>query len=88
MLTLTNAATDALLELLDDEQAKPGQAIRLVYSAEEGLSIAIDDLRPGDAVIRSGDRPVIFLDEVMAEALADETLDVYAGDDELQLIIK
>lgn len=88
MLTLTPAALTALEELLDVENASAGQAVRLSYDGDEGLCVAIDDVKPGDVLIRSDRRAVIVLDEAMAEALGDETLDVFEGDEGLQLIIR
>ena len=88
MLQITMAALDALAQLLEDENAAPEQAVRLVYDPSEGLTSTIGVLEPGDAVVHRGDRLVLILNPALAEALDGQTLDVVEGEDGLQLMIQ
>ena len=88
MLKVTHAALDAMAELLDEENAGADCAIRLVFDAADGLSVKIDAVRGDDTLVRLGDRAVLALEPALAEALDGETLDVFEGDEGLQLLIK
>jgi len=75
MLTLTQAAGEHLSKLLDESDANDEAAVRLV-AREQGLALAADQPRPEDTTFEHDGKTVLILDQQVAEALADRTLDV------------
>jgi len=74
MLTVTEAASACLAEILKREEVPEGAAVRFVHE-EGGLRLQSDDERPGDTTFQHEGRTVLLLDEQVSELLADETLD-------------
>jgi len=75
MLTVTEAASARLAEILKQEEFPEEAAIRFVREAG-GLRLQSDNERPGDTTFQHEGRTVLLLDEQVSELLADETLDV------------
>ncbi|MEX0885418.1 MAG: hypothetical protein WD009_03165 [Phycisphaeraceae bacterium] len=75
MLTITETAGEHLSQLLEDAEAPEGAAARFVAS-DEGLSLHVDEPRPGDETLEHEGRTVLLLDAQIAELLADRTLDI------------
>jgi len=80
MLTITEAAGGYLSKVLDDANAAPDTAVRLVVESN-GLTAALDSERPGDASIDHDGRKVLLLDSQASQVLSERTLDVQATDD-------
>lgn len=78
MLTVTDAASERLATILDEEGVPEDKAIRLVRN-EEGLGMQPDSERPGDVSFAHDGRTVLVLDEQLSELLTEETLDVQGG---------
>jgi Fe-S cluster assembly iron-binding protein IscA len=75
MLNITEAAGGYLSKVLDDANATPETAVRLVVQSS-GLTAALDTERPGDAAIDHDGRKVLLLDAQASQVLADRTLDM------------
>lgn len=75
MLTITHAAGGYLSRMLADHAASENTAVRLVAGAD-GMKMALDQERPGDATFDHDGRRVLLLDEQAAQALSERTLDV------------
>jgi Fe-S cluster assembly iron-binding protein IscA len=80
VLALTVAAQRAVRSMLDDAKLGDGAGLRIAGEADAGGEVALEfELAEapleGDEVVRSGSA-VLFLDEIAAEVLADQTLDV------------
>jgi Fe-S cluster assembly iron-binding protein IscA len=86
MLTLTEAAGAHLAELLDDRQCPEGVAVRFVCE-EAGVSVVLDDQKPGDSTLEHEGRTVLILDENAAQHLDGETVDVEQTESGSQLVL-
>lgn len=75
MLTVTQAASARLAEILSQEGLPEGTAIRLVQEGQ-GLGMQPDNERPGDKTFEHEGQIVLLLDAQVAELLSDDTLDV------------
>ena len=75
MLTMTIDAGEHLKSLLEQAEAPENAAARFVAS-DDGLSLHVDEPRPGDETIEHEGRTVLLLDAQIAELLADRTLDI------------
>lgn len=75
MLTITDPACDHLSKLLAEAKAPDEAAIRMV-TGERGLELRVDSPKPGDTTIDREGKPLVVLDEQLAERLGDRTLDI------------
>jgi len=75
MLTLTPQASEHLANLLNESDAPDEAAVRLVVR-EQGLALATDEPKPEDTTFDHDGKTVLVLDQQVAEALADRTIDV------------
>lgn len=75
MLTVTDAASARLAELIEREGLPDDTAIRFIYDGQ-GLAMQPDKPRPGDETFDHEGRDVLLLDTQMAELLGSHTLDV------------
>lgn len=80
MLNITNAAGGYLNRVLDETNATPDTAVRLLVAAD-GLKATFDTERPGDASLDHDGRKVLLLDEQASQVLAQRTLDVQTTPD-------
>ncbi len=80
MLTLTEAAGAYLLQMLANDQAPEGVAVRVV-SDEDELSMQRGRPEPGETTFEHAGKTVLVLDEQMSTALTDKTLDVEQTDE-------
>ena len=87
MLNMTDAAAGYLSEVLENANAAPDTAVRLVVETN-GLSSALDQPRPGDTTFDHEGRKVLVLDPQASEVLAERTLDVQSTDDGPRLGIR
>ena len=78
MLNVTSAARAYLNDLLEQADAPPECAVRLVVESGK-LSAAIDRERDGDAAFAHEGNTVLVLDEAVATVLVDRTLDLNAN---------
>ena len=90
-MQLTEAAQRAVRSMLDDADLGDGSGLRIAGEADAGGEVALDfELSEapleGDEVVRSG-AAVVFLDEIAAEILADQTLDVEEHGDHVHFSI-
>ncbi|HEX7009559.1 MAG TPA: hypothetical protein VF184_06225 [Phycisphaeraceae bacterium] len=75
MLTLTETARAHLARLLNEAGAPEDAAARFV-AGPQGLTLYLDNLRPGDETFEYEGRTVLVLDEQVADILSERTLDV------------
>ena len=75
MLTVTDAASARLAQILEQEGLPTEAAIRFVYEGK-GVAMRQDNERPGDATFQHAGRTVLLLDAEVSELLSEDTLDV------------
>ena len=80
MLTITATAGAYLVEMLTHVEVWEGIVMRIALEAD-GLIIEEDLPRPGDAQFDYAGRTVLVLEDQLAQAFADYTLDVEETDD-------
>ena len=80
MLTLTEAACAYLAQMLDNDQAPEGVAVRIV-SDKDGLSMQRGRPEPGETTFDHAGKTVLVLDEQMSTTLTDKTLDIEHADE-------
>ncbi len=86
MLKVTEAASHYLNDMLVRVQAPSDAAVRIVPKVDGGgLATTIDQERDGDQHFDCDGRTVLVLDNDIATALSDQTLDV--GEDGKRLMI-
>lgn len=74
MLTVTEAASARLAEILSQEGLPEDTAVRLVSEGQE-VGMQPDRERPGDTTFEHDGRTVLLLDSQISELLVDDTLD-------------
>lgn len=87
MLTMTDAAGALLTDLLRDANAPDEAAIRL-FVEEKGLSMKLDNEKPGDDSFAHDGRTVLLLDEQLSTMLSERTLDTEEAAEGLKLTLK
>ncbi len=75
MLTVTEAASAHLADMLDKADAPDGHAIRVV-PAQGSVALRLDEPQPQDQEIEHGGKTVLVLDTQVQEMLGQRTLDV------------
>lgn len=75
MLTVTEAASAHLAEILTQAGFPDDTAIRLVHEGGR-IGMQPDNERPGDTTFEHNGRVVLVLDEQVAQLLADDQLDM------------
>ena len=75
MLTVTEAASARLAQMLDQKGLPDEVAIRFVYEGQ-GIALHQDSERAGDATFQDVGRTVLLLNAQVSELLAEDTLDV------------
>lgn len=86
MLTITDAASAHLAQMLADAEAPDEVAIRIAVG-EGGLVLALDAAHAEDATFDHEDRTVLVLDVEVSQLLEEKTLDVQDTEEGPQLAI-
>lgn len=79
MLTVTDDAKAHIADLLDQNDAPEGTAVRLV-PAQQGLALAPDSPTEDDTTFDHNGRTVLVIKPTIAEQLDGRTIDVAATD--------
>jgi Fe-S cluster assembly iron-binding protein IscA len=79
MLTVTQAASEHLAEMLDGANAPDEVAVRFVVEGND-LILRLDTARPGDATFDHEGRTVLLLEDGVSGLLDDSKLDVEDSD--------
>lgn len=94
MLTITDAAAEAITALTADAELPAGGGVRISsFDAERGVEIAlVGEPDPGDVVVATRPGVTVFLEAGAAEVLDDKVLDVRRisgaeGEDELRFAV-
>jgi hypothetical protein len=80
MLTVTEEAGVHLVHLLDQAEASPGVAVRLLRNGKN-LAMDMDTEREGDVAVAHAGRTVLLLDDDISRMLDNLTLVVRESDD-------
>ena len=75
MLTVTEAASAHLAQMLKQQDAPEDIAVRFVCE-EQGIALQPDSERAGDTTFPHDGRTVLVLDAQVSELLAEDTLDL------------
>jgi Fe-S cluster assembly iron-binding protein IscA len=88
MVTVTERAKETLAKLKDAAQVEDVNAgLRLSLVAGE-FGLQFDQLQPGDQVVEHAGTPVLIVDEVVADALADTLIDTQATAQGDELVLR
>ena len=87
MLEVTELAVEHLAEMLDGVDSAEHDALRLVDQGDHTLTVTLDEGHPGDQVVSHHQRPVLFIESALSEALDGATLDTMDGPDGSKLTI-
>lgn len=79
MIALTERATQGLKEVLAANQTPKDRAVKLVPGESGGLAMVIDRVKEGDAVVEGDQRPLLIVDQSLAERLDNVVLDASGG---------
>jgi Fe-S cluster assembly iron-binding protein IscA len=74
-LKVTDQAAAALQQLLEDQDPKPAQVLRLVSNTEGNFLLALDTKKDGDQVVRHKGRMVMVIGPSVSESLSGHILD-------------
>jgi Fe-S cluster assembly iron-binding protein IscA len=74
MLAVSRSATEALQAILDNLDLEPGECVRLKVVPEEKVGFVLDVERPGDQVVKHGEKKVLVVDSETAQQLDGVTL--------------
>jgi Fe-S cluster assembly iron-binding protein IscA len=74
-LRVTDQAAAALQQLLEDQDPKPAQVLRLVSNTEGNFLLALDTKKDGDQVVRHKGRMVMVIGPSVSESLSGHILD-------------
>ncbi len=85
MLTITENAAEHLTQIL--VHAPEASVIRFVPE-DNGLSLRVGQIHPGDTTFDHGDQTVLALDATTNEALADKSLDLRKTEQGEQLTLQ
>lgn len=69
MLVVTESATKALQAILENLDFKPGECVRLKATQEGKAGFLLDVERPGDQVVKHGEKKVLVVDGETAKEL-------------------
>ena len=86
MLTVTDSAAAHLAELLDNADATDGAVVRFVPQGQT-LTLQLGNEQSGDQTFQHGDKVVLAVEPVIAEALADKKLELEATEEGKRLAI-
>jgi Fe-S cluster assembly iron-binding protein IscA len=86
VLTVTDAASAHLAQMLADAEAPDDVAIRIV-AREGGLVLALDSTNTEDATFDHEERTVLVLDTEVSKLLEEKTLDVQDTEEGPQLAV-
>ena len=75
MLTVTEAASARLRQMLEQQSMPEETAVRFVYEGQ-GVALQQDRERAGDTTFQHEGRTVLLLDAQVSELLAEDTLDL------------
>jgi Fe-S cluster assembly iron-binding protein IscA len=75
MLTVTERAATALETLLTQNDAEPGQGVKLIPKGTDDIAMTIEAPSVGDEVIRRADAPLLIVDSALTRPLDGAELD-------------
>ena len=75
MLTVTEAASTRLAQMLKQQSMPEEIAVRFVYEGQ-GIALQQDSERAGDTTFQHEGRTVLLLDAQVSELTAEDTLDL------------
>ena len=88
MLMVSDSAINMLAQLLEDNDVEEGQGLRLSQNDSGQYGLNLDGARDGDQVVKSGERPVLFVQQEISAMLDGATLDVTDTDDGIRLALR
>jgi Fe-S cluster assembly iron-binding protein IscA len=75
MITVTERAATAFEALLSEQDALPGQGVKLVTDGQGSIGMVIEEPEAGDEVVRRGDEPLLIVDRSIGEMLDGAVID-------------
>ena len=91
MLEVTTIAKEKLREVLDNEQAAPDVAVRLIAPKSESgkFDMSLDKQKDGDHVVQADKgRNVLLVEPQLAEALETVTIDYMTTSDKEGFVLR
>ncbi len=87
MVTVTYTAGEHMAYMLSEHQAGDDVVLR-IRSANGGVEIQRDKVRPGDEIFDHNGKVVMVMDQQMSQLLNNMTIDLMTDDDGSRLILK
>lgn len=87
MLTVTDAATTYLKDVLHKAGAAEGKTARLAFG-KSGAELVLDEEKPSDTKVSQGGETVLVYDKKLAERFENKTLDAQVSEDGARLVFR
>lgn len=75
MITVTERAATAFEALLNENDAQPGQGVKLVSDGQGSIGMVIQEPEAGDEIVRRGDEPLLIVDSAIGQMLDGAVID-------------
>jgi len=86
MIQVSEKAAEALHATLEQNQTDPNDVLR-IEQADTGLALSIGAQHDGDRLVDHGDRVILAIDPLVADALSGATIDAVEAPGGLQLVV-
>ena len=87
-LTVTDDATTALKQVLDNVDHEEGQVLRLVFDGEGELNLALDNQNDDDQVVAQEGDTIMVIEPDVSERLDGAVLDVKESEDGMAFTVR
>ncbi len=87
-LTVTDDATAALKQVLDNVDHEAGQVLRLVFDNEGDLNLALDNKNEDDQVIMQEEDLIMVIEPAVSERLDGAVLDVKDSEEGMAFTVR
>lgn len=84
MIRVTERASEALGEMLRENQVPEGQAVKLFPDPSGSIAMTIAPTAEGDEVVEKEHRPVLIVDAEIVDRLDGALLDFTRGEDDVE----
>ncbi|MFP4174003.1 MAG: iron-sulfur cluster biosynthesis family protein [Candidatus Hydrogenedentota bacterium] len=87
-LTVTDSATAALKEVLENVEHEPEQVLRLVFDGQGELNLALDSEKEEDQVVEQEGAKIMVIEPDVGEKLEGAVLDVKESEEGMAFTIR
>ena len=87
-LTVTDSATAALKEVLENVEHEPEQILRLVFDGQGELNLALDNAKDDDQVVEQEGDKIMVIEPEVSQRLEGAVLDVKESEEGMAFTIR